>query len=172
MEISEELEKLTKLRADGAISEEEFTKAKARLLNDPAPATSSPYTPPQNNLAVDPNPTGEQPNFNVNQWAMFLHLSQLANCIVPLAGIVAPIVLWQMKEDESAVIDRHGKMVVNWLISAFIYCCVCVGLFFLIIPVLVLILIGIASVIFAIVGGIKANNGEFWEYPITIKFLK
>ncbi|MEO8573850.1 MAG: DUF4870 domain-containing protein [Pyrinomonadaceae bacterium] len=29
------------------------------------------------------------------------------------------------------------------------------------------------AVIFPIIGGIKANNdGELWEYPLTIKFLK
>jgi uncharacterized Tic20 family protein len=29
------------------------------------------------------------------------------------------------------------------------------------------------AIIFPIIGGLKANNeGELWEYPLTIKFLK
>jgi len=28
------------------------------------------------------------------------------------------------------------------------------------------------GIVFPIIGGMKANNGELWEYPLTIKFLK
>lgn len=31
-------------------------------------------------------------------WAMVLHLSVFASYIIPLAGIVAPIVIWQVKK--------------------------------------------------------------------------
>ena len=30
----------------------------------------------------------------------------------------------------------------------------------------------ILNIVFPIIGGIKANDGELWEYPLTIKFLK
>ena len=55
------------------------------------------------------------------QTGMFLHLSQLLNMVIPLAGVVVPIVIWQMKKDETPALDAHGKMVVNWLISSLIY---------------------------------------------------
>jgi uncharacterized Tic20 family protein len=41
-----------------------------------------------------------------------------------------------------------------------------------IVGILGVIAVGIMSVVFPIIGGIKANNGELWEYPLTIKFLK
>ena len=28
------------------------------------------------------------------------------------------------------------------------------------------------GIVFPIIGGIKANSGELWEYPMTIKFIK
>jgi len=38
------------------------------------------------------------------------------------------------------------------------------------IPMLGLLIAGVA---FPIIGALKANNnGELWEYPLTIKFLK
>ena len=37
---------------------------------------------------------------------------------------------------------------------------------------LLLIIIGLRSVIFPIVGGIKANDGEVWKYPLSIRFLR
>ena len=55
------------------------------------------------------------------QMGLFLHLSQLLNLLIPFGGVIAPIVLWQMKKDEMPALDAHGKMVVNWFISALIY---------------------------------------------------
>ncbi len=106
------------------------------------------------------------------QMSMFLHLSQLLNCIVPLAGTIAPIVLWQVKKEEMPALDAHGKMVTNWLISSFIYIAVSAVLSIVLIGLIPLFAVMIMSIVFPIIGGIKANNGEYWEYPLTIKFLK
>lgn len=106
------------------------------------------------------------------QMGMFLHLSQLANFILPPAGIVAPIIIWQIKKDEMPALDAHGKMVVNWMISSLIYGIVSAFLALFIVGFFLLLALGILGIVFPIVGGIKANNGEYWEYPLTIKFLK
>lgn len=116
-------------------------------------------------------PTGLQTS-EQKQMGMFVHLSQLLNLILPPAGIIVPIVLWQMKKEETPALDAHGKMVVNWLISSVIYFAVSAVLSIILIGFLGLIALGIMSIVFPIIGGIKANNGELWEYPLTIKFLK
>lgn len=106
------------------------------------------------------------------QMGLFLHLSQLANMLVPPLGIIAPVVIWQVKKNEMPALDAHGKMVTNWIISSVIYWVISVVLLFVffigLIPMLGLM---IAGIVFPIIGAIKANNGEFWEYPLTIKFL-
>ncbi len=106
------------------------------------------------------------------QMGMFLHLSQLINFVFPLGGIIAPILIWQLKKDEIPALDAHGKMVANWLISAAIYSVVCFILTFVLIGILGFIALGIMGLVFPIIGAVKANNGEFFEYPLTIKFLK
>jgi len=106
------------------------------------------------------------------QWAMFLHLSQLAGYIIPLVGLIAPIVIWQMKKDEYPILDEHGKAVVNWIISELIYGAICFVLVFIVIGFPMLMVLGILAVIFPIIGGIKANNGELWHYPMAINILK
>lgn len=106
------------------------------------------------------------------QMGLFLHLSQLANLIIPFAGIVIPVIIWQTQKDKMPALDAHGKMVVNWLISSFIYAAVSVVLAFVVIGFFTLLAVAVMGIVFPIVGGIKANNGEFWEYPLTIKFLK
>jgi uncharacterized protein len=106
------------------------------------------------------------------QWALFLHLSQLAGYIIPMAGLIVPIVIWQVKKTEMPGLDAHGKVVTNWIISALIYAAVSIILMFVLIGVSLLIAVAILGVIFPIIGGIKASNGEVWPYPLTIKFLK
>ena len=106
------------------------------------------------------------------QMGMFIHLSQLLNLLIPFGGVILPIVLWQMKKGESPAIDWHGKMVANWLLSCLIYGVVSFILAFVLIGFLGFLALAILSIVFPIIGGIKANNGEMWEYPLTIKFLK
>lgn len=118
-----------------------------------------------------------QPNMSLQtpeqkQMGMFLHLSQLANIILFPIGIVAPIVLWQTQKDKMPALDAHGKMATNFQISMTIYFFICFVLMFVLVGFLLLPILAIIGIVFPIIGGIKANNGEFWEYPLTIKFLK
>lgn len=106
------------------------------------------------------------------QMGMFLHLSQLASLVVPVAGIVLPIVLWQTQKEKMPALDAHGKMVANWMISCLIYAVVSVILMFVLIGFLTILAVAIVAIVFPIIGAVKANNGELWEYPLTIKFIK
>lgn len=108
---------------------------------------------------------------SANQWAMFLHLSQLLGLVIPIIGLLAPIVMWQMKKDDP-VIDAHGKAIVNWIISAIIYAIIFWLLMFVLIGIPLIIILGIISVVFPIIGGVKANNGQVWKYPMSFTLLK
>jgi uncharacterized protein len=161
MTVADELQKLEQLRQSGAISEEEFAKAKANLLAG--------------------SPTGGLGSFlgaggdveqQTRQWAMILHLSQLASFLVPLSGLVLPIVIWQIKKTDLPGIDAHGKIVVNWIISEFIYVLVSGLLCFVLIGVPMVFVVLALGIIFPIIGGVKANNGEVWKYPLSIPFFK
>lgn len=114
-------------------------------------------------------PTGNQ---ETNTWAMILHLSMLSGYIIPLAGLVAPIVIWQIKKNEMPELDAHGKAATNWIISAFIYGIIGAILVIVFIGIFVLMALGIMTVVFSIIAGIKASNGEHWDYPLSIRFIK
>lgn len=106
-----------------------------------------------------------------NQWAMFLHFSLLAGFVIPLAGLVAPIIIWQIKKNDLPRIDVHGKIVVNWIISLIIYWAISAVLTFILIGFLLMLVLTGICLVFPIIGGIKANNGEVWSYPLTIRFI-
>jgi uncharacterized protein len=158
MNVADELEKLQQLHQSGGISDEEYAKAKAKLLTQPALGLDSLF--------------GTTADQQTRQWAMLLHLSQLANAIVPSSGLIIPIVIWQVKKDDLPGLDAHGKIVANWIISVLLYVALCGVLAFFVIGLLFLIILGVLVIVFPIIGGIKANNGEVWKYPLSIPFFK
>lgn len=106
------------------------------------------------------------------QMGMFLHLSQLAGFVIPFGCIILPLVLWQTQKEKMPVLDAHGKMVVNFMISVLIYLIVSGILMFVLVGILTMLAVIVIHIVFPIIGAVKANNGEIWEYPLTIKFLK
>ena len=43
---------------------------------------------------------------------------------------------------------------------------------FVLIGFLTMLAVCVMGVVFPIIGAMKANSGELWEYPLAIKFLK
>ena len=160
MSIAEEIEKLNNLKQSGAISEDEYQKAKESLLGRSQSAGER-LGKAVGGISSD-----------VNMWSMFIHLSQFCGYLIPLAGMITPIILWQIKKNDSEVIDKHGRIVVNWIITELIYGIVFGLLCFIIIGIPLLFALGVLSIVFPIIGGIKAKNGEVWPYPLSIKFFR
>ena len=111
-------------------------------------------------------------NMELNTFCMLMHLSQFAGIIVPMAGFILPIIMWATHKDDFKEVDEHGKVILNWFISALIYSAVSGILVIIIIGFLGLIAVSICGIVFAIIGAIKASNGEVWPYPLCIRFLK
>jgi len=167
MSIADELQKLQQLNQSGAIDDDEFALAKAKVLSasqEFQPSATDPFEATGLSFAMQERQT--------RQWALFLHLSVLAGFVLPLAGLLAPIVIWQLKKAELPGIDVHGRNALNWIISMIIYFVLCVILVFVLIGIPMLVALGVVAIVFPIVAGIKANNGEVWKYPLAIPFLK
>ncbi len=101
--------------------------------------------------------------------AMWMHMSVLLAFLVvgPFAG-AAPLILWLISRDRSPFIDDHGREVVNMSITGVIVLCVgmVTGIGMLIVPIwLIVALIGLIR------GAVAASNGEYFRYPMTIRFL-
>jgi uncharacterized Tic20 family protein len=165
MNVADELQKLEQLRQSGAINNDEFVLAKAKILKETSESGS---VGPSVGIKLSSSEIEQQ----TRQWAMFLHLSVLAGLVVPVAGLVVPIVIWQIQKASLPGIDVHGKNAVNWIISALIYFVCCIPLFFVIIGIPLVIALMVLNIVFPIIAGIKANNGEVWKYPLAITFFK
>ncbi|PCI09608.1 MAG: hypothetical protein COB73_05050 [Flavobacteriaceae bacterium] len=120
---------------------------------------------------------------NTNNNAFLIHISAFAGYFFPMGGIIAPVIFWQVKKDESEYLDAQGKEAVNFNLSFALYAFI-LGLS--IIPLILgvpsffgifggislLVILEIIRFVLIILAAVKANNGEFYNYPLTIKFIK
>ncbi|WP_108809446.1 DUF4870 domain-containing protein [Aquimarina spinulae] len=101
------------------------------------------------------------------------HLSQLLDLITGFGGFIVPLILWLTQRERVSAMDEHGKSIMNFQISMFIYAIVCVPLILLFgLGLLGLALIALLCFIFPIINAIKANNGEEPSYPLSMQIIK
>jgi uncharacterized Tic20 family protein len=103
------------------------------------------------------------------QWGMFCHLSALAGLVVGGLLFIGPLVCWLIKKDTSRFVDYHGKESLNFQINIFILSMILavtvIGIF--LIPIVVVV-----GVVMPIIAGLKANEGELYEYPYIYRIIK
>jgi uncharacterized Tic20 family protein len=155
----EDLKILDELREKGSISEEEYQREKAKILNEEGTRDHA-----------------GRPLFGMseNSYLMLMHISQFAGIIIPLAGFIIPILMWITNKDTNAKVDMHGKNILNFMIS---FAMISFAIYAAILTITVIgiplaIVVGVVYVVLVILASIKANNGEYWRYPFTIQFIK
>lgn len=105
-------------------------------------------------------------------FATFAHLAIIAGFVVPLGNVIAPLVIWLTQRDKSDYVDIHAKEALNFQITVTILAFGGLILSFIIIGIPLLIMLGLACLVFSILGAIKANEGEMYEYPFNLRIIK
>lgn len=106
------------------------------------------------------------------QLIVLTHLSQLLDFVTGIGGFIVPLIIWLLKRDEVSGMDEHGKAILNFRISMFIYVLLCIPLILLLgLGILGLFVLGIFYLVFPISNAIKASNNEPPSYPLSIKIL-
>ena len=114
--------------------------------------TSDPVTPPKSE----------------RQWAMGCHLIALCGYLIPIASIIAPLILWLMKREDGPFIDEQGKESLNFQISWSIYMFCAAILIIILIGIPILIILGLVNCVLIVVAAIRANDGGHYKYPFPI----
>jgi len=135
-----------------------------------------------------------------NSHAALIHLSALISYIgIPFGSILGPLITWAIWRDEGEFVDEHGKEAINFNLSIMLYqfLLVIVGLFLFLAPILAtatsgsenplgmilsipglglfvggLGLLSIFRLVAIIIAAVKAGNGEYFRYPLSIRFIK
>jgi len=127
---------------------------------------------------------------NENNKAFLIHLSAFFGFLFPFGAVVAPWVFWEINKHKSQFLDDNGKEAVNFNLSYFLYAFLLglslvpfiirtvleqfhhLDLFGLISIGSILAVMSVVKFVLIIFAAIKANQGEVYHYPLTIKFFK
>jgi hypothetical protein len=86
-------------------------------------------------------------------------------------GFVAPLIVLLVFGQRSAYVRAHAVESLNFNLSWLLYGIVAVILAFLLIGIPILIALGLAYLVLIVIASVRANNGEFFRYPLTIRFV-
>jgi uncharacterized protein len=103
-------------------------------------------------------------------WGMLAHLLSFVAAYIAL-GFVAPLVVLLVFGPRSAYVRAHAVESLNFNLSWLLYALVAGILVIIGIGLLILIALGIAYVVLVVIASVRANNGELFRYPLTIRFI-
>jgi uncharacterized Tic20 family protein len=105
---------------------------------------------------------------------MFAHLSALLGLLVGGLTFIGPLVIWLIKKDESKFVDANGKESLNFQLNILIYylvsLAVTVGTCGIAFPLPLALMV--FAIIMPVIAGIKANEGQVYQYPLTFRIIK
>lgn len=86
-------------------------------------------------------------------------------------GFLLPLIVYLVKRGDSGFVAAHAGEVLNFHISLLIYFICAIPLCFLLIGFPIVIALVVMGFICAIIGAIRASDGGFYYYPLTIRFI-
>jgi len=102
--------------------------------------------------------------------AALTHLSGLAGYILPLGGVIVPIIILLVKS-ESRVISTIAKQALWLNVIVFVVGLASAVLLLtvILIPLVIVfwIALALAAIALPIVGALKASDGEYYQYPLV-----
>ena len=116
--------------------------------------------------------TQGEPKQEERSLGLACHLLALAGLVVPFGNILGPLIMWLVKKDDSAFVDDQGKEALNFNITISIAGFIAFLLIFVVIGGILLPIIGIFWLVMTIIAAVKANGGERYRYPLTIRLIK
>ena len=107
-------------------------------------------------------------------WILIAHFGGAAGALLGagLAGWIVPLVVLLAKGDQSPVVRAETVKALNfqllWSIIGVVgWATACFG-----IGVVVATVAGLIAVVFGVVAGVKASNGEPYDYPLYVRMIK
>lgn len=111
------------------------------------------------------------PSQDEKTWGMLAHFSAL------IAGIfgfpfLGPLIVMLTKGKESTWVDAQSKEALNFSITATVAIWISAVLMFCMIGFILLPIVGLGALVLTVMAGLKANNGEMYRYPLTVRLVK
>ena len=99
-------------------------------------------------------------------WATLTHVGGI------FFGFLPSLIVYLVLKDRGPFLAAHAKSALNFQLTMLIASVVAGILTIIIIGFILLPVIGIVIIVFSIIAAMKANAGEYYTYPLSIKFIK
>lgn len=135
------------------------------------PAYGTPTPPPPTAYAA---PQAQMTPQEERTWSVATHGITLAALLLSggTLGFVAALVLYLVYRDRGPYIRANTANALNIQIITAIGALISFILMFVLIGFFTIVVVGIYAVVLHIIGMVKANNGEWWDPPLTPKFVR
>src|SRR5215218_5542091 len=91
-------------------------------------------------------------------WSTLTHIGGI------FFGFLVPLITYLVLKDRGEFVAEHTKTALNFQLTMLIANIVAGILWFF--------AIGVLIVVFSIIAAVKANAGELYQYPLTIRFIR
>ena len=121
----------------------------------------------ENMTAAPPPPPGAAPQED-RTIALITHLSGI------LAGFIVPLIIWLINKDkpEKSWLTDQARESLNFQITIAIAFAICVILSAVLIGAFLMPVVWLVNLIFCILAGVAANNGDAYRYPFALRLIK
>jgi len=99
-------------------------------------------------------------------WATLIHVGGL------FFGFIPALIGYLALRDRGPFIRAHAATALNFQLTVLIAAIVGSILVFVLIGIFVLIAVGILDLIFSIIAAVKASQGQWYRYPMSITFVR
>ena len=104
-------------------------------------------------------------------------IGMLVHLLGGVTYILGPLVIWLIKKDESPFVKDQGREAMNFQITMIIGFAIATATAFFpfvgsCLSPLLWLSVGVANLIFAILGGLEANKGIIYRYPFALRLIK
>ena len=96
-------------------------------------------------------------------------MAVLSHILTIVAPVLAPLIIYLVKKNESRFVESHAKESLNFQITVAI---IIIILFITIIGILIAWIVGIISLVLVIIATIRASEGKLYKYPFSIRLIK
>lgn len=106
---------------------------------------------------------------DTRNWATLSHLSAFV-VFLGIPSALGPLTMWLLRRDD-AYAEFHAKEALNFNISFMIYGAVAGLSILLLVGILLLPAVIVTWFVLAIKGALRASAGEYYRYPMTMRFV-
>lgn len=132
-----------------------------------------PKGPPGGYYAAGPAPSGYATN-DEKTWALVAHFGGAAGAFIGggTLGWVGPLVALLAKGNQSPTVRAHAVAALNFQLLWSIITVICWILVCVLIGAILAPIAAIIAIVFGIIGGVKANDGQLYNYPMSVSIIK